>query len=183
MCFLISIFLCFALVPKLVPRTMDFHWYWYRILKFWYRDNPTPGHTVNVVLFTQLLLCICDFTLVIVLLKKKNFCQARGILQSSSGFPLGFACIELHFLPSTLRSLPGIPTAWCCHHCASLWGWCVSDLQCLAYAKYAAYSNGQTSQFWSHKTTEPSSNWLQSLSHAVLRHFSLIVDLSLTFSH
>ncbi len=39
MCFLISIFLCFALVPKLVPRTVDFHWYWYRILKFWYRDN------------------------------------------------------------------------------------------------------------------------------------------------
>ncbi len=29
MCFLISIFLCFALVPKLVPRTVDFHWYWY----------------------------------------------------------------------------------------------------------------------------------------------------------
>ncbi len=41
MCFLISIFLCFALVPKLIPRTVDFHWYWYRILKFWYRDNPT----------------------------------------------------------------------------------------------------------------------------------------------
>ncbi len=41
MCFLISIFLCFALVPKLVPRTVDFHWYWYRILTFWYRDNPT----------------------------------------------------------------------------------------------------------------------------------------------
>ncbi len=41
MCFLISIFLCFALVPKLVPRTVDFHWYWYRILKFWYRDNPS----------------------------------------------------------------------------------------------------------------------------------------------
>ncbi len=40
MCILISIFLCFALVPKLVPRTVDFHWYWYRILKFWYRDNP-----------------------------------------------------------------------------------------------------------------------------------------------
>ncbi len=39
--FLISIFLCFALVPKLVPRTVDFHWYWYRILKFWYRDNTT----------------------------------------------------------------------------------------------------------------------------------------------
>ncbi len=42
MCFLISIsisiFLCFALVPKLVPRTVDFHWYWYRILQFWYRD-------------------------------------------------------------------------------------------------------------------------------------------------
>ncbi len=35
MCFLISIFLCFALVPS----TVDFHWYWYRILKFWYRDN------------------------------------------------------------------------------------------------------------------------------------------------
>ncbi len=45
MCFLISIFLCFALVPKLVPRTVDFHWYWYRILKFWYRDNPRPGYT------------------------------------------------------------------------------------------------------------------------------------------
>ncbi len=41
MCFLISIFLCFTLVPKLVPRTVDFHWYWYRILKFWYRDNPS----------------------------------------------------------------------------------------------------------------------------------------------
>ncbi len=41
MCFLISMFLCFALVPKLVPRTVDFHWYWYRILKFWYRDNTT----------------------------------------------------------------------------------------------------------------------------------------------
>ncbi len=41
MCFLISIFLCFALVPKLVPRTVDFHWYWYRILKFWYRDNTS----------------------------------------------------------------------------------------------------------------------------------------------
>ncbi len=23
---------------------MDFHWYWYRILKFWYRDNPTRDH-------------------------------------------------------------------------------------------------------------------------------------------
>ncbi len=42
--FLISIFLCFALVPKLVPRTVDFHWYWYRILKFWYRDNPSTKH-------------------------------------------------------------------------------------------------------------------------------------------
>ncbi len=39
--FLISMFLCFALVPKLVPRTVDFHWYRYRILKFWYRDNPS----------------------------------------------------------------------------------------------------------------------------------------------
>ncbi len=44
MCFLISIFLCFALVPKLVPRTVDFHWYWYRIQKFWYRDNPSLYH-------------------------------------------------------------------------------------------------------------------------------------------
>ncbi len=33
--------MCFALVPKLVPRTVDFHWYWYRTLKFWYRDNPS----------------------------------------------------------------------------------------------------------------------------------------------
>ena len=32
-------FLCFALVPKLVQRTVDFHGYRYRILKFWYRDN------------------------------------------------------------------------------------------------------------------------------------------------
>ncbi len=39
--FLISMFLCFALVPKLVPRTVDFLWYWYRILKFWYHDNTT----------------------------------------------------------------------------------------------------------------------------------------------
>ncbi len=39
--FLISMFLCFALVPKLVPRTVDFHWYRYRILKFWYRDNTS----------------------------------------------------------------------------------------------------------------------------------------------
>ncbi len=38
---IISIFLCFALVPKLVPRTVDFHWYWYRILKFWYLDNTS----------------------------------------------------------------------------------------------------------------------------------------------
>ncbi len=30
---------CFG--TELVPRTVDFHWYWYRILKFWYRDNPT----------------------------------------------------------------------------------------------------------------------------------------------
>ncbi len=44
--FLISIFLCFALVPKLVPRTVDFHWYWYRILKFWYRDNNIYIYTV-----------------------------------------------------------------------------------------------------------------------------------------
>ncbi len=35
MCFLISMFFCFALVP----RTVDFHWYWYRIQKCWYRDN------------------------------------------------------------------------------------------------------------------------------------------------
>ncbi len=48
MCFLISIFLCFALVPKLVPRTVDFHWYWYRILKFWYRDNPSLMHTAHL---------------------------------------------------------------------------------------------------------------------------------------
>ncbi len=39
MCFLISMFLCFALVPKLVQRTVDFHWYWYRIQKCWYHDN------------------------------------------------------------------------------------------------------------------------------------------------
>ncbi len=37
--FLISMFLCFASVQKLVPRTVAFHWYRYRILKFWYRDN------------------------------------------------------------------------------------------------------------------------------------------------
>ncbi len=42
--FLISMFLCFALVPKLVQRTVNFHWYWYRILKFWYRDNTIPLH-------------------------------------------------------------------------------------------------------------------------------------------
>ncbi len=36
---IISIFLCFALVP----RTVDFHWYWYRILKFWYRDNTSEN--------------------------------------------------------------------------------------------------------------------------------------------
>ncbi len=46
MCFLLSIFLCFALVPKLVLRTVDFHWYWYRILKFWYRDNPNWNHVL-----------------------------------------------------------------------------------------------------------------------------------------
>ncbi len=34
-------FLCFALVPKLVQRTVDFHWYRYRIQKCWYRDNPS----------------------------------------------------------------------------------------------------------------------------------------------
>ncbi len=38
-CFLISMFWCFALVLKLVPRTVDFHCYRYRILKCWYRDN------------------------------------------------------------------------------------------------------------------------------------------------
>ncbi len=43
---IISIFLCFALVPKLVPRTVDFHWYWYRILKFWYRDNTIQYHGI-----------------------------------------------------------------------------------------------------------------------------------------
>ncbi|XP_057187413.1 uncharacterized protein LOC130552818 [Triplophysa rosa] len=32
---------CFALVLKLVPRTVEFYWYWYRLLKFWYRDNTT----------------------------------------------------------------------------------------------------------------------------------------------
>ncbi len=42
---IISIFLCFALVPKLVPRTVDFQWYWYRILKFWYRDNTSGEET------------------------------------------------------------------------------------------------------------------------------------------
>ncbi len=35
-------FLCFALVP----RTIDFHWY--RILKFWYRDNSTGKNTTNL---------------------------------------------------------------------------------------------------------------------------------------
>ncbi len=46
---IISIFLCFALVPKFVPRTVDFHWYWYRILKFWYRDN-TSAQVVRIAL-------------------------------------------------------------------------------------------------------------------------------------
>ncbi len=60
MCFLISIFLCFALVPKLVPRTVDFHWYWYRILKFWYRDN-TSGDMSKVqvqVVWEELTLAV-----------------------------------------------------------------------------------------------------------------------------
>ncbi len=47
-CFFISIFLCFALVPKLVPRTVDFHWYWYRILKFWYRDNTKASYSESM---------------------------------------------------------------------------------------------------------------------------------------
>ncbi len=45
--FLIGMFLCFALVPKLVQRTVDFHWYWYRILKFWYRDNTTACYIIT----------------------------------------------------------------------------------------------------------------------------------------
>ncbi len=45
---IISIFLCFALVPKLVPRTVDFHWYWYRILKFWYRDNTNSNDAIII---------------------------------------------------------------------------------------------------------------------------------------
>ncbi len=44
--FLISIFLCFALVP----RTVDFHWYLYRILKFLYRDNSTRFYQESRVL-------------------------------------------------------------------------------------------------------------------------------------
>ncbi len=56
MCFLISIFLCFALVPKLVPRTVDFHWYWYRILKFWYRDNPILYIYIKVKKMLDLML-------------------------------------------------------------------------------------------------------------------------------
>ncbi len=36
-----SMFLGFALVPKLVPRTVDFYWYRYRIQKCWYRDNTS----------------------------------------------------------------------------------------------------------------------------------------------
>ncbi len=35
---------CFALVP----RTVDFHWYRYRILTFWYRDNTTGKNTTNL---------------------------------------------------------------------------------------------------------------------------------------
>ncbi len=42
--------MCFALVPKLVPRTVDFHWYWYRILKFWYRDNTSNDSITTKVL-------------------------------------------------------------------------------------------------------------------------------------
>jgi len=37
------------LVPKLVPRTVNFNWYWYRILKFWYRDN-TSGNKDTYIL-------------------------------------------------------------------------------------------------------------------------------------
>ncbi len=47
-------FLYFALVPKLVPRTVDFHWYWYRILKFWYRDNTNPNNTRATVTMLSL---------------------------------------------------------------------------------------------------------------------------------
>ncbi len=62
MCFLISIFLCFALVPKLVPRTVDFHWYWYRILKFWYRDNTTTHiyHKANPSVVSIALLTLLE---------------------------------------------------------------------------------------------------------------------------
>ncbi len=58
MCFLISIFLCFALVPKLVPRTVDFHWYWYQILKFWYRDTTLPATANHVVLHCSIFACV-----------------------------------------------------------------------------------------------------------------------------
>ncbi len=47
--FLISMFLCFALVP----RTVDFHWYRYRILKFWYRDN-TNSYWCFVLMFRMI---------------------------------------------------------------------------------------------------------------------------------
>jgi len=32
-----------TMVPKLVLRTMELYWHWYRLLKFWYHhDNPCP---------------------------------------------------------------------------------------------------------------------------------------------
>ncbi len=63
--FLISIFLCFALVPKLVPRTVDFHWYWYRILKFWYRDNTNHSHDF----FHTNCFFLCHYHFILFLLK------------------------------------------------------------------------------------------------------------------
>ncbi len=58
MCFLIIIFLCFALVP----RTVDFHWYWYRIHKVLCQNN----------LHDILILCALNIFFFLLIQKSSN---------------------------------------------------------------------------------------------------------------
>lgn len=35
-----SIILVYPVVSKLIMGLMEIYWYWYRLLNFWYDDNP-----------------------------------------------------------------------------------------------------------------------------------------------